>query len=108
MKFDNTDLFVNEKPCKVLVAIKKLNNRSNADLDRINEGAIVSNVASKIDTTYAHGCKLISKLEDQGYIISKSKGRKKFLELTDQGKDLANIFEEIIDLDPRDTSGLMA
>lgn len=81
------DIFLNEKPVMTLVVIR-----------RQRDKVYCSVVSKRIDTTYAHTVKIISKLEDKGLIESKKKGRKKFLELTERGKDFADLFIELLDL----------
>lgn len=87
MKENIDPLFVNEKPCMAIVNLRKNRNAS-----------YVSPVAKSIDTTYAHACKLIGKLEDKGIIKSKKKGRRKYLELTEDGQELADLFVDLIEI----------
>jgi len=94
------DIFLNEKPVMTLVVIR-----------RHRDEVYCSVVSKRIDTTYAHTVKIISKLEDKGLIKSKKKGRKKFLELTDKGEEYADLFIDLLDLierrpDGKDEEGL--
>ena len=79
-------MFLNEKPVMALVTIR----RSRKDI----YGSIVS---KEIDTTYAHAVKIISKMEDKGLVKSHKDGRKKILGLTEEGKEYADLFIEIIE-----------
>lgn len=88
------DIFLNEKPVMTLVVIR-----------RHRDDVYCSVVSKRIDTTYAHTVKIISKLEDKGLIKSKKKGRKKFLELTDKGQEYADLFIELLDLIERRPNG---
>jgi len=80
------DMFLNEKPVMTLVTIR----RSRKDI----YGSVVS---KEIDTTYAHAVKIISKMEDKGLVESHKDGRKKILSLTEEGKEYADLFIEIIE-----------
>lgn len=96
MKAPKDPIFINPKPCMALIAIQNQNKKAETGLNRNDERAIVSDVAKAIDTTYAHTCKIISKLEDKGFIDPDPKGRKKYLELTDYGAQQAELFETFI------------
>jgi len=78
--------FLKEKPVKALITIRR--NR-----DEIY-GSIIS---KKIDTTYAHTIKILGEMEDEGLIESQKNGRKKVLKLTNEGKDCADKFLELLD-----------
>lgn len=77
--------FLNEKPVKALVSIR-----------RTREDIHVSVVARKIDTTHAHTVKIIRRLEEDGYITSRKMGRKKLLFLTEKGEQVADLFGEVL------------
>lgn len=81
------ELFLKEKPVRALVIIRQ-------HRDEIY-GSIVS---QEIDTTYAHTVKIISKLEDRGLVKSERKGRKKILELTDEGERYADVFINLLNM----------
>lgn len=81
------EIFLNEKPVMTLVVIR-----------RHRDDVYCSVVSKRIDTTYAHTVKIISKLEDKGLIKSEKKGRKKFLKLTDKGEEYADLFIDLLDL----------
>lgn len=88
------DIFLNEKPVMTLVVIR-----------RNRDDVYCSVVSKRIDTTYAHTVKIISKLEDKGLINSEKKGRKKFLKLTDKGEEYADLFIDLLDLIERRPNG---
>lgn len=77
--------FLKEKPVKALITIRR--NR-----DEIY-GSIIS---KKIDTTYAHTIKILGEMEDEGLITSEKDGRKKVLKLTEEGKECADKFLELL------------
>lgn len=79
------EFFLNEKPVMTLVTIR----RSSDDI-------YCSVISSEIDTTYAHSVKIISTLEEEGFIKSTKRGRKKVLELTEKGEKYADIFNDLI------------
>jgi len=65
------DIFLNEKPVMTLVVIR-----------RHRDEVYCSLVSKRIDTTYAHTVKIISKLEDKGLIKKvRRKGGKSFWNL---------------------------
>lgn len=70
-----------------------------------------SRISKKVDTTYAHACREVGQLEDQGYVESETQGRKKVLQLTQKGEDLAdnliNLTEITGDLNTARTSGAL-
>lgn len=81
------DLFLNRKPVRALTVIRK------------SRDDIYSSIISKeIDTTYAHTVKIVSKMEDEGLVKSDKQGRKKILTLTDEGKDFADKFIELMNM----------
>lgn len=79
------DFFLKEKPVMALVTIR-----------RARDEVYCSVISKKIDTTYAHTVKIISRMEEEGLIESEKKGRKKILELTSKGEKFANHFLDIL------------
>lgn len=57
-------------------------------LSFIEEGMNISDLANVMDATYSHMLKIVNNYEKNGFIVLKSKGREKQLELTDNGKKL--------------------
>lgn len=85
MSSDLKKLFLNEKPVMTLVTIRKAHSEI--------YGSIISR---RIDTTYAHAVKIISELEAEDLVESEKQGRKKLLYLTEEGKQFADIFIEMM------------
>jgi len=77
--------FLNEKPVMALVTIR-----------RSREDIYCSVISREIDTTYAHTVKIISRLEEEGLLKSEKNGRKKILELTEEGEECAERFIKIL------------
>lgn len=72
-----TELLLNEKPTFVLVTL--------------TEGEKYgSEIAEQIDTTYAHTVKIIKQLKQKGLVRTEKDGRKKYVFLTEKGRELAN------------------
>jgi predicted transcriptional regulator len=86
---DSKDLkqfYLKEKPVMALVTIRRA------------RGEIYCSIISKkIDTTYAHTVKTISRMEEDGFVRSKKKGRKKILELTPKGIEFSDKFLDLIE-----------
>jgi len=80
------EFFLKEKPVMALVTIRKT-----------REDIYCSMISKKIDTTYAHTVKTISKLEEEGLVKSKKDGRKKILELTPEGEEFADKFVDLLE-----------
>lgn len=92
--------FLNEKPVKALVSVR-----------RTPQDSYPSLIAKNIDTTYAHAVKVINKLEDDGYITTQKMGRKKLVYLTEDGEAMAELFGKVLDRKAkreRDDSPLIA
>lgn len=79
------DFFLKEKPVMALITIRR------------KQGEIYcSMISKKIDTTYAHTVKTISRLEEEGLVKSEKKGRKKILSLTEEGEKYADMFLDLL------------
>lgn len=65
---------------------------------RNRNGVIVSDIAKSIDTTYAHACKTVNKLEDKNMLESERNGRKKIVTLSDKGKEYAELFNRLVNM----------
>lgn len=91
------EFFLKEKPVMALVAIRR-------ERDEI----YCSMISKRVDTTYAHTVKIISRLEEENLVVSKKSGRKKLLELTPRGEEFADHFLDILQAfeeDKRERSG---
>ena len=77
--------FVNVKPARILV---KLNNQFSENYP--------SQIAGEVGATYSHTVRIVHRLEDYGLIESHKEGRKKLLELTDDGTEVAKKCSELL------------
>jgi len=81
------EFFLNVKPVKILIVLNDPNTESYA-----------SAISKKTDCTYSHTVRIIQKMEDFNLIESNMKGRKKELELTEKGRELAKSLSEVMRL----------
>lgn len=79
------DLFLHEKPAKILVAIKSSGSKTYA-----------STVAKITDCTYSHTVKILDFLKKTGLVDFEKKGRIKFIKLTQSGEDVAIDLENLL------------
>ena len=79
------EMFLRKKPARLLVHIKQ------ADRD-----AYASNLAKKLDCTYAHTVKLLQKMQEHGLVEFNKDGRVKYISLTENGHNLATDFENLL------------
>jgi DNA-binding MarR family transcriptional regulator len=82
---DLEGFFLNKKPVKILITLNNPGTESYA-----------SAISKKTDCTYSHTVRILSKMEESGLITSSMKGRKKELELTDKGRELAKALSEAV------------
>lgn len=85
MKDSIRSIFTNEKPVMALVHLKSEETENYA-----------TKVSNNIETTFAHTVKILSRFEDIGLVTSEKKGRKKMLNLTDTGEELAEKAQEFV------------
>ena len=78
-------MFLRKKPARLLVHIK-----------RTDKDAYASNLAKKIDCTYAHTVKLLQKMQEHGLVEFNKDGRVKYIKLTESGHSLASDFENLL------------
>lgn len=91
-------LFLQRVPVSILVSIRRSRQESYA-----------STLSTEVDTTYAHTVKTLSRLEDEGYIKTEKRGRKKIIELTEEGTEVADLFGEVVDgIGEQESSPLLA
>lgn len=76
--------FLKEKPVMALVTIER------------SEDVYCRKVSKKIDTTYAHTVKIISRMEEMGLVRTEKQGRKKILELSPRGERYSELFRNIL------------
>lgn len=72
------EFFVNVKSAKILVTL------SNPTTDNY-----ASKISSNVDCTYSHTVRILQKFENKGLVNSKKKGRRKMIELTGDGENVA-------------------
>lgn len=53
-------------------------------------------ISKKTDTTYSHTCKTMNKLEEKDIVTKEKKGRKQVYQLTETGKQLAELYRELL------------
>ncbi|MFB6159030.1 MAG: winged helix DNA-binding protein [Candidatus Nanohalobium sp.] len=82
---DTEELFLHTKPAKILI---HLNNPSRDNYP--------SQIAQDVDSTYSHTARTINRLEDHNLAQSHRKGRRKQVELTEQGKKTAETLSTLI------------
>lgn len=58
----------------------------------------MSDVSRKIDTTYAHSCKIVTEMVDKNLAEKEKKGRRKELTLTEHGQEIADTLNEVFNL----------
>jgi len=69
------DIFLHEKPVKILVGLKANNNISYA-----------STLAKAADCTYSHTVKILEYFKKIGLVVFEKKGRVKYIKLTKAGE----------------------
>lgn len=79
------DMFVNIKSAKILVSL--------SDPSKDN---YASEISSNVDCTYSHAVRILQKFEDRDLVESKKDGRKKILELTSEGEEVARDMGDLI------------
>ena len=79
------DFFLKQKPVMALVTIR-----------RARDDIYCSMISKKIDTTYAHTVKTVSRMEEEGFVETRKDGRKKLLELTPKGEKFADHFLDLL------------
>ena len=80
---DLEKFFLNVKPVKILITLNNPGTENYA-----------SAISKKTDCTYSHTVRILQKMEDYELITSKMKGRKKQLQLTEKGLELAKTLSE--------------
>lgn len=78
------DIFLHEKPVKILIGLKSNNNISYA-----------STLAKVADCTYSHTVKILEYFKKIGLVVFEKKGRVKYIKLTKSGEDIAEDLENI-------------
>lgn len=79
------DLFLREKPARILIGLKSSKN-----------GSVYATLLSKeADCTYSHTIKILNLFKKMGIVKFEKKGRIKRVTLTDDGWDIAHNLEAI-------------
>ncbi|MEK6981453.1 MAG: hypothetical protein AABX38_00855 [Candidatus Micrarchaeota archaeon] len=78
------DSFLREKPCRVLVTLRDQN------IDWY-----LSKLAKSANVTYVFIANFIPKLEKDGIVTTEIIGKKRIIKLTEKGKYLASLIEDI-------------
>ncbi len=78
-------LFVNQKPVQIIVV---LNNRFSENYP--------SKISEEVNSTYSHTVRLLNRMEEQGLVTSSKEGRRKMMELTDEGREVARKSSELL------------
>jgi predicted transcriptional regulator len=74
---DLRQLFLQQKPCNILIAISK------------TKKPYVSSLMKDADTTFAHTTNILSDFESYGLVEFVNEGRMKYVRLTKSGKEIA-------------------
>lgn len=82
---DAEDIFLHKKPARIMV---HLNNPARDNY--------TSQIAREIDCTYSHAVRITHKLEETGLVKTREEGRKKILELTNTGEEIAELLSELL------------
>ncbi|MCX6817881.1 MAG: winged helix DNA-binding protein [Candidatus Aenigmarchaeota archaeon] len=78
------DLFLRDKPAKILLAMKTA------------KGPVYATILSKeANCTYSHTIKILDTLHEMGLVLFDKKGRIKGVKLTDDGWDIAHNMEAV-------------
>ncbi|MFH0890390.1 MAG: winged helix DNA-binding protein [Candidatus Aenigmatarchaeota archaeon] len=75
-------LFLHEKPARLLICAKS--------------PKYATQLAKEVDCTYSHTVKLLDKFKRMGLVDFKKTGRIKMIELTDDGREIANYLEGLV------------
>lgn len=78
-------LLIKSKPIKLLVNLRRETTPNYA-----------SELSNQINATYSHTVKVLSRMEDLELVRHKKKGRKKIIELTDHGAEIAEKSSELL------------
>ncbi|MCK5473945.1 MAG: hypothetical protein KAI53_00935 [Candidatus Aenigmarchaeota archaeon] len=79
------ELFLHDKPVKILVALKEGGDK-----------AYASTLAKVADCTYSHTVKILDLFEKINLVSFEKKGRVKYIKLTETGDDIAFNLENLV------------
>ncbi len=80
------DVFLHVKPAKILVG-----------LVRGRDAKYASVLSKEADCTYSHTVKILDQFKEHGLIEFNKEGRKKLIELTEDGEEVAQNMAELMD-----------
>jgi len=80
------DLFVREKPVRLLIEINNPRTENYA-----------SQLSKSVDCTYSHAVRVVQRFEENELVETEEKGRKKNIALTDKGKEIARSLSEVLE-----------
>ena len=82
---DLKKVFLHLKPAKILVGLK-----------RGKKPKYASILSKEADCTYSHTVKILNTLEEHGLIEFEKQGRRKIINLTEEGEDMAYDMESLL------------
>lgn len=83
---DLEELFLHTKPARILVG-----------LVRGQDNKYASVLSKEADCTYSHTVKILDQFKEHGLVEFQKEGRKKLIELTDDGQELAERMNNVIE-----------
>ena len=81
------ELFLHLKPVKIIVRMKDPTTENYA-----------SALASQADCTYSHAVRIIQEMDEKDLIETEKKGRRKHIELTEEGDRIAEELAELMSI----------
>lgn len=87
------NLFLQDKPVDLIIAIR-----------RSREPPSTRNLSRKVDTTYAHACKVLQDMIDHDLVRKEKHGRKNKIFLTEEGQEIAESLDTFKKLSTSDNT----
>mgnify|MGYP001350126878 CR=1 FL=1 len=78
-------IFARKKPCMMMRLIKDQ-----------ETGWHISKIAKGSDTTFVYTSRILSKLNEKGFVTIETSGKKRLVRLTEKGKKVANAIDELM------------
>jgi len=79
------ELFARKKPCMMMKVIRDQ-----------EAGWYISKIAKGSDTTFVYTSRVLSKLNEKGFVTIETSGKKRLVRLTEKGKKVANAIDELM------------
>ncbi|MFB6213902.1 MAG: winged helix DNA-binding protein [Candidatus Nanohaloarchaea archaeon] len=79
------EFFLNRKPVHILVSLRQQTTENYA-----------SAISSQVDATYSHTIKVLQEMKAHGLVDFEKKGRKKVIELTSRGENIAEKLSHLL------------